>query len=197
MIKAVFFDVGGVLIQDDAVEILKRQSQLLSIPYRELRDELRADHVLLMKGVITRREYLRRLARRFQLPPIRIQELKSLFPRYRYFRNNWAVAKRLRENGYRVGIITNVTPPLPFGPRLKLFPLFRPVIRSWQVKSVKPERRIFEIARRRAAVKFSQMAFFDDRERNVKAARKLGIQAFVYKNPGELMRQLRRHGVKI
>ena len=197
MIKIVFFDVGGVLIYDGAVESLRRQSRMLSIPYRELLEDFRADRVLLMKGMITRREYLRRLARRFQLPPIRISELKPLFPRYRYFRDNWAVAKRLRECGYRVGVITNVTPPWPFGPRLKLFPLFRPIIRSWQVKSAKPERRIYEIARRRAGVQFSEMAFLDDRMRNIRAARRLGIHAFLYKNPAQLGRALRRLGVKV
>ena len=197
MIKAILFDVGGVLIWDDAVEILKGQSRLLRIPYRELRDDMRVHRVLLMKGLITRREYLRRLAQRFKLPPIRVGDLQHLFPRYRYFRRNWAVARRLRRNGYCVGAITNVTPPFPFGQRLRLSPHFRPIIRSWQVKSVKPERRIFEIARRRAGFQFSEIALVDDRLRNVRAARSLGIKAFVYKNPGELVRQLRRFGVRI
>jgi len=197
MIKAVFFDVGGVLIRDDAVEILKRQSRSLHVPYRELRDNMRVHRILLMKGAITRREYLRRLAQRFQLPPIRARVIRSLFPRFRYFRSNWIVAKQLRRNGYRVGVITNAVPPSPFSQRLRLSPYFRPIVRSWQVGSVKPERRIFEIARRRASVKFNQMAFFDDRDRNVRAAKKLGIKAFVYKNPTQLVRSLRRLGVKV
>lgn len=197
MIKAVFFDVGGVLIRDDAVQIMQRQSRHFHIPYQDLIHDLRADRVLLMKGMITRRTYWKRLARRFGLPPIRVSDLRPFFPRYRYFRGTWTVARRLRRTGYRVGLITNVMPPRPFGPRLKLFPYFRPIIRSWQVKSAKPERRIYEIARRRAGVKFGEMAFFDDRMRNVRAARKLGIRAFLYRSPGELVRQLRRCGVKI
>lgn len=192
-----FFDVGGVLIGDDSVGISRRQSRLLRIPYQELLDGSRDDRILLMKGMITRREYLRRLARRFRLPPIRISDLQSVLPPYRYFQSTWRVAKRLKENGCRVGIITNVVPPFPFGPRLKLFPHFRPIIRSWEVKSVKPERRIFEIARRRTGVRFSEMAFFDDRLRNVRAARKLGIKAFLYENSVELVRSLRRLGVKV
>lgn len=197
MIKIVFFDVGGVLIRDDAVQIMQRQSRHFRIPYQDLIHDLRSDRVLLMKGVITRRTYLKRLARRFGLPPIRVGDLRPLVPRYRYFHGTWVAARRLRQNGYRVGLITNVVPPLPLGPRLKLHPHFRPIIRSWQVRSVKPERRIYEIARRRAGVKFGEMAFFDDRMRNVRAARKLGIHAFLYKNSTQLVRQLRRCGVNI
>ena len=197
MIKAVFFDVGGVLIRDDAVKIMQRQSRHFRIPYQDLIHDLRSNRILLMKGVITRRTYLKRLAQRFGLPPIRTSDLRPFLPRYRYFRGTWAIARRLRRKGYRVGLITNLVPPLPFGRRLKLSPHFRPIIRSYQVGSVKPERRIYEIARRRAGVKFSEMAFFDDRMRNIRAARKLGIHAFLYKNSTQLVRQLRRLRVKI
>lgn len=197
MIKAVFFDVGGVLIHDDAVGILKRQSLRLGIPYHRLREDMRPDRILLMKGVITRREYLKRLAQKFHVPTVRIRDLRMLFHPYRYIRGSWAVAKRLRKRGYIVGVITNVVPPLPFGPTVRLFPLFRPIIRSWQVKSIKPEERIFNIARRRAGVRFPQMAFCDDRSRNIRAAKRLGIKAFVYKNPAQLVSSLRRLGIRV
>lgn len=39
--------------------------------------------------------------------------------------------------------------------------------------------------------------FFDDKSENVAAAERLGIKAFVYKNPAQLVRSLRRLGVKI
>lgn len=201
MIKAVFFDVGGVLISDDSIDILRRQSRLLGISYRRLRDDMRPDRILLMKGVITRSEYLRRLAQKFQLPPIKTRSLRRLFRRQRYFRESWAVAKRLRSNGYIVGIISNAMPPMPFNKKSKLLnassKLFRPIVLSYKVKSVKPEKRIFEIARKRGRVKFSQMAFLDDRPRNVRAAKRLGIKAFVYKNPPQLVRSLRRLGVEV
>lgn len=201
MIKALFFDVGGVLIEDNSAEILKRQSLLLDISYRMLRDDMRPDRILLMKGVIAHREYLRRLAKKFQLPPIKARSLRRLFRRQRYFRDVWVVAKRLRNNDYIVGIISNAVPSMPFSKRSKLLnapsKLFRPIVLSYRVKSVKPEKRIFEIARKRGRIKFSEMAFFDDRPRNVRAAKRLGIKAFVYKNPARLVKSLRRLGVKI
>ena len=201
MIKAVFFDVGGVLISDNSIDILKRQSRFLRISYRMLRDDMRPDHILLMKGLIARREYLLRLAKKFQLSPIKVRNLRRLFLRQRYFREGWAVAKRLRSNGYIVGIISNAMPPMPFNRRSKLLNtasrIFRPIVLSYRVKSVKPEKRIFDIARKRSRVKFSEMAFLDDRPRNVRAAKRLGIKAFVYKNPAKMVKSLRRLGVRI
>lgn len=58
-VNVIFFDVGGVLIGDDAESILRRQSRTFGIPLNALREEMRPDRFLLMKGAISRREYLR------------------------------------------------------------------------------------------------------------------------------------------
>lgn len=197
-VEAIFFDVGGVLIEDDAEAILERQSRAFGIPLGALREEMRPDRFLLMKGEISRSEYLRRMAKHFGMKPIRIRDLAPLIPiRYRRHRAVWNIARKLRRNGYRVGIITNVVPPFPFGPRLRLHPLFRPIIRSYQVGSVKPERKIFEIAVTRARVSFRESMFLDDRPRNVAAAKRLGMRALLYENPPQLVRSLRRAGVTL
>lgn len=197
-VKAIFFDVGGVLIWDDAKDTLMRQSRKLGIPFHELRDDMRPDRLLLMKGKIPRREYLKRVLNHFGIPPIRIRDLVAAIPRrYRYHGAVWNIARTLRRNGYRIGIITNVMPPFPFGPRLQLHPLFRPIIRSYQVGAAKPEREIFAIAIQRARVSFRESIFLDDRPRNIAAAKRLGMRAFRYENPPQLVRSLRRFGVGI
>lgn len=197
MIKAVFFDVGGVLIEDNSIGILRRQARIFGIPFQMLKTAMRADRILLMKGLISRREYLRRMSRNFKLSELTVRDIRPSLRPQRYFRENWRVAARLRKNGYVVGIISNAMRPLPFQKKSRLTRYFRPVVLSWRVKSVKPERRIFEIARRRAGVKFSEMAFVDDKTRNVRAANALGIKAFVCKNPVNLKRKLQTLGVSI
>lgn len=198
MIKAVFFDVGGVLIKDNTRLMLRSQGRLLGVPYDDLRVRMKRDRLLLTKGTITRREYLGRLQKRFGLKRVTFAHLRFVFPRrYTFIVAPWRIARRLRENGYLVGIITNATRPPSFSPRLRLSPLFSPIVRSYQVGAAKPDRKIYEIAQRRARVKFQEMVFFDDRPKNVRAAKQLGIKAFVYKNPTQLVRQLRKFGVKI
>lgn len=197
-VEAIFFDVGGVLIRDDAEAILERQSRAFGIPLDALREEMRPDRLLLMKGKIPRREYLRRMSKRFGTKPMRIRDLAAVVPsRYRFRRAVWNIARTLRRNGYRVGVITNVVPPLPFGPRLRLHPLFRPIIRSYQVGFVKPEQGIFAIAAKRARVSLRESIFLDDRPRNVAGAERIGMKALLYENPQQLVRSLRRAGVII
>lgn len=199
MIKAIFFDVGGVLTRDNSERITERQAKVLGVSHRRLQQATRSQRGLLGKGLIGRREYLRRLCRALKRPLIGDRELKDIFPKraYRYERN-WRTAHRLRRAGYIVGIITNDVPPHRFLVRSPLrYPPFRPVIRSYEVHARKPERKIFSVAVRRAGVKFGEAIFLDDRPENIVAAKRLGIKAFVYKNPAQLVRSLRRFGVKV
>lgn len=199
MIKAIFFDVGGVLVRDDSKRILDRQSSLLKVDRQHLITVMRPDRRLLMKGAISRSEYLRRVGKKLRTKRLSSLDLGQIFPAsiVRH-QQTWVIARRLWQRGYITGIITNVFPPHRFLPQVRLsYPPFRPIIRSYAVGAAKPERIIYDIARRRAKVKFSEMAFLDDREANVAAANKLGIKAFVYKNPAQLVRELRRRGVKI
>jgi len=50
---------------------------------------------------------------------------------------------------------------------------------------------------KRARVFFPESIFFDDRPRNIAMAKRLGMKAFLYKNPQQLIRSLRSYGVKI
>ena len=199
MIKAVFFDVGGVLVRDDSDQITARQAKILGVSHQRHQEAVRLQRGLLWKGLISRREYLRRLCTALGRPLIGDRELRTIFPKqiYRYERN-WKIAERLGKAGYTVGVITNDVPPHRFRPKVPLrYPPFRPVIRSYEVRARKPERRIFALALRRASVRPAEAVFFDDKPKNVVAAKRLGIKAFVYKNPAKLVRQLRRHGVKV
>ncbi len=199
IVKAVFFDVGGVLIRDDSLKITVRQARVLGVSPKQLQAAIRLQRGLLGKGLMSRREYLQRLCSSLERPLIGDRELKVIFPKrvHRYERN-WRIARQLWKAGYIVGIITNDVPPHRFLLRAPLrYPPFRPIIRSFEVHSRKPERKIFRIAMQRARVKFSEAIFFDDKPRNVVAARKLGMRAFQYKNTQQLIQSLRKFGVAI
>lgn len=199
MVKAIFFDVGGVLIQDDSKRIFDRQSQLLGVDRKRLIITMHSDRRRLMKGIISRREYLKRISVKLNTRRLSSLELGQIFPaRTVHHWRTWAIAKRLWRRGYIVGIITNVFPPHRFLPQVRFsYPPFWPIIRSYEVHSAKPERKVFDIAVQRAGVRFAEAIFFDDRPDNVAAAARLGMKTFLYKKSASLARQLRRYGVKI
>ncbi len=108
------------------------------------------------------------------------------------------IAKKLTRNGYKVGILSDVVPThAKIIRKTGLYRNFSPVLLSYQTGISKRKAAAYRLAARRAGVKPSEMIFFDDHNYLVAKAKRLGIKAFVYKNPAQLVRQLRRLGVRI
>jgi HAD superfamily hydrolase (TIGR01509 family) len=85
---------------------------------------------------------------------------------------------------YRLGILSNALASRRYY-ELKQFGLLRyfdPIILSREVKSDKPEKKIFEIALKEAGVLASEAAFVDDKPKNLQTAAELGFQKLVLYN---------------
>ncbi len=62
---------------------------------------------------------------------------------------------------------------------------------SHEIGALKPDPRIFHAALARAEVQPQEALFTDDREENIDAARRLGIDAFRFQNPAHFVAELR------
>lgn len=153
-----------------------------------------------MEGKLSERAFWNLIGWRYQSSGREVRQLAEIFShRKPHLKIRvQAIAMRLRQNGYTVGILSDVIPShVRQNRRFGIYRGFHPVLLSCVIGAVKLRKRAFRIAARRANVKFSEMVFLDDRQENVAVARLLGVRALVYKNPGELMRQLRRLGIKV
>ena len=153
-----------------------------------------------MEGKLSERSFWNLVGREYQSPEREVRQLMEVFShRKPHLKARVrAIATQLRQNGYTVGILSDASPSqVRQNRRSGIYRGFHPVLLSCAIGAVKRRKMAFRIAARRANVKFYEMAFFDDLQENVAVARLLGIKAFVYKNPSELVRQLRRLGVKI
>lgn len=61
---------------------------------------------------------------------------------------------------------------------------------SWQTGFVKPDGRAFELALKENSLEPGESAYFDDQDKNVAAARSLGIQAYRFEGPEQVRRLL-------
>ena len=68
---------------------------------------------------------------------------------------------------------------------------------SYEVGSLKPDRKIFEHAIAASGLPAEALFFTDDREENILAARELGIHAHQFKNESRLVEALQEAGVEI
>ena len=91
----------------------------------------------------------------------------------------WGKIARLKEKGYKIYILSNYSKEL-FEKHTKDAAFLKVLdggIVSYQVKEIKPYRRIYELLLNKYDLKADECLFFDDRADNVEGARNLGIQA--------------------
>ena len=91
----------------------------------------------------------------------------------------WEKAQKLKEKGYGIYILSNNSQEL-FEKHTKDAPfisLADGVVVSYQIHITKPDEKIYQYLLDKYNLKAEECIFFDDREENTEAARKLGIEA--------------------
>jgi putative hydrolase of the HAD superfamily len=110
-----------------------------------------------------------------------------------------AIVERLAAAGRRLGILSNTHPVdwdyivsgrFPFINRC-----FEQYVRSYEVRAMKPERAIYDVAVRRAGVAAGDVFFTDDRAENVEGALAAGLDAVLFTSPEALAAELQRRGM--
>jgi HAD superfamily hydrolase (TIGR01509 family) len=106
----------------------------------------------------------------------------------------------LRSAGYRLGILSNTSESHwnfvtdgRFGILPKYFDEF---VLSYEVRSMKPERKIYDEAIRKAGVPASEIFFCDDRPDNVAGALAAGLDAVQFHTAQQLGEELYARGVR-
>lgn len=106
------------------------------------------------------------------------------------------LAKKLRKTGYKVPLISNTGPMHAFvSKKMGWYAAFSPVILSFEVNCMKPQRRIYLIALRMLNAKPDECVFIDDHRKCLIPARKLGMRTILFKNSKQLMRELKKLGI--
>jgi putative hydrolase of the HAD superfamily len=110
-----------------------------------------------------------------------------------------AIVERLHAAGERLGIMSNTNPidwafvasgEFPFLNRC-----FEQIVLSFEVRSMKPEREIYETAVQCAGVAAGEVFFTDDRQENVAGALAAGLDAVLFTTPAALADALVERGV--
>ncbi len=101
-----------------------------------------------------------------------------------------------RRKGYRLYFLSNYSEKLHRETKrqMKFLENFDGGIFSYQVKCMKPGARIYKILIERYGIDPKETIFFDDREENVAAARRLGMEGVVF-SPGTAYKILEREEI--
>ncbi|MDD5724371.1 MAG: HAD family phosphatase [Syntrophales bacterium] len=191
-IKAVIFDWGGVLIDNPVHDLASHCSTALRVlPDRFA--QVRATHYpAFLKGLISEKEFWRRVCEDLQVPPPNAASLwgeafrKVYAPREEMFE----LAALLKRRGYRIALLSNAEEPAAQYFHELHYPMFDVLTFSCREQTAKPEREIYELTLRRLGVAPAEALMIDDREDYLDGAWAVGIHALLFTNAEDTIQSL-------
>ena len=215
-IKAIVFDVGGVLQLPKYPVSLIQDTHLAGVPknighrnkgvHEFLADKLKIalDHwfdgidsiyVKSIEGKTTKKQVLKVLSKNFNISEKRIE--KWLIKAYKSFfnLNNELIKyiKKLKKKGYKVAILSD---QWHFSKEAlytrRIIKLFRPIVTSCDVGMRKPNPKIYKLMLKKLKLPAKQILFIDNQEWNTRPAKKLGMKTLLFKDNEDIIPKLDR-----
>jgi epoxide hydrolase-like predicted phosphatase len=193
-IKAIFFDIGGVLVRTEDRSPRAQLAASLGLTYQQL-DELvfsNKQGAGAQLGQITARQLWEYVAGQVNWPISQINELEKAFFDGDRLDDDLVEEIRNLHRHYRTGIISNALDNLRglLVERWRIADAFDQIIISAEEGIAKPDARIFTIALQRLNVLPTEAVFIDDFAHNVTAARSVGMAAIQFLNPAQMKADL-------
>jgi len=200
-IKAVVFDYGQVIsmLQDPKVldELSKRAGadrKMFESLYWSFRGEYD-------RGTLSPRTYFKNILSSLNLS-MKDEEIDEMIEMdYKSWSNINPGTIKLMEDVKKAGLLLAILSNMPpdfLAWAKKLIPVFslpHVGVYSCEVNSIKPEEAIYRKLLSLLGVQAGETVFFDDIPANVKGARDLGIEAFLWKDPENARRELSSLGL--
>lgn len=199
MIKAVIFDVGGVLkvesdqdIRRDVQETLGISPENFAVPWEKLTDQLG-------RGVIDESTFwkeLHTLAGATNAVPEESLLMRRYRTTYQLNEDMLALVRRLQSAGYKTAILSNtISVHADFNRARGVFEGFDAIVLSHKVGLRKPSPEIFAHTLQRLGVAPAEAVFIDDIEANVHGAEATGMHGILFTNARKLEQELTQLGV--
>lgn len=190
-IKAVIFDVGGVLIEWE--EVFRQFFSELGVSDQEWRKAFDADSLLAQTGKMEFDEYIRGVMKRVN--KIRYwREFTKLLPaQLKRIEASFDLLEEIKDK-FKLAVLTNTEVGVSSKSN-KVFDhkkYFEVFIDSSEVGLVKPDPRIYQLTLDKLKVKAAESLFIDDSMVNISGAEKVGIQVFYFKDPAKSVKKIRQ-----
>ena len=199
-IKTVIFDLGNVLLNFDAKKSALRFARECKIPWSHAWKHFFISSVekSYTRGEITCRQFYTHAAKALKIP-VDFKTFKHYWNDI--FWENEGMDELLADlkKRYPLYLISN-TNKMHFDHIKKNFKVlrhFKKTFPSHEVGARKPDAEIYQRVLKRIRYKPEETVFVDDKKDFVLGARRVGMQAIVFRNKPQLIRDLRKLGVQI
>jgi epoxide hydrolase-like predicted phosphatase len=193
-IRAVFFDLGGVIVRTEYQAPRELLAERLNMTYEDLgrlvfeSDTGRKASV----GAITTDEHWAAVTRRLGRPASEAARIRAEFFAGDVVDRDLVEFIRSLKPGYKTGVISNAWLDMRnYLIENKFDDAFDALVLSAEVRVLKPEPKIYQIALERLEVEPDEALFVDDMPLNVYGARALGMQGFQFKSQDQTLKKLK------
>lgn len=202
-IKNIIFDMGGVLLRFEPDYFISRLG--IAGPDADLlrREVFRsADWVRMDRGTLTDEQGVARICRRVPAHlHTAVEELVCRWevPEILPMEGMADLIAELKAAGYGIYLLSNAfTRQHEYWPRVPGSEYFDDTFISADVKLVKPQREIYEMALKKFGVNAEECVFIDDLPANIEMGENCGIRGVVFHGDTDILREdLRRAGVSV
>lgn len=193
-IRAVFFDLGGVIVRTEYQSPRERLAERLGMEYDDLNKIVFDSETGYQAsiGAITSQQHWESVMKRLKRP---FEEMTAV--RDEFFAGDIVDREILNflrslRGSYRTGLISNAWSDLrDYIVREKMDDAFDHIIISAEVGVAKPEAKIYKIALEQAGVSPNEAVFVDDFYVNIEGCEKVGIKGIHFKDAQSTLQQLK------
>jgi len=193
-IRAVFFDLGGVILRTEYQAPREHLAEKLGMEYDDLVKvvfDSESGYKASM-GEITPDEHWAAVIKRLKRPASELEAIRHEFFAGDIIDRTLLEFLRSLRGTYKTGLISNAWGDLrQYIVREKIDDAFDHMIISAEVGAVKPEAKIYQIALEQAGVRANEAVFVDDFEANIEGCEKVGMQGIYFKDSESALQQLK------
>ena len=193
MIKAVFFDLGGVIVRTEYQAPRQHLAESLGMEYEDLEKLVFAgpSGQQASVGEISTEEHWAQVTKRLSRPASETQGIRDAFFAGDVVDRELIDYIRSMRPHYFVGLISNAWPDLrDYIVEQKFDDAFDHMVISAEVGVMKPEAKIYQIALEQAGVSPSEAVFVDDFIENIEGCEELGMHGIHFRNPEQALEDL-------
>lgn len=193
-IRAVFFDLGGVILRTEYQAPRQRLAEKFGMDYEDI-DKLvfgTPSAARASVGEITEEQHWHQVMKMLKRPAGDYEHIRDEFFAGDMIDLNIVNFLRSIKSKHKVGLISNAWSGLrAYIEREKFDDAFHHLTISAEVGVMKPSARIYEFALEQLQVKAKEAVFVDDVLENIEACEKLGMKGIQFKDPESALKKLK------
>jgi epoxide hydrolase-like predicted phosphatase len=193
-IRAVFFDLGGVIVRTEYQAPRQRLAEQFGMDYDDIEKIVfgAASGARASVGEITEEEHWQNVMKTLKLPASEAERVKREFFAGDVVDRTLLEFLRSIKPKYKVGAISNAWSGLrTYIEREKFADVFDVIIISAEVGAAKPAVKIYQLALEQVGLSANEAVFVDDVLENIEACEKIGMRGILFKDPVSVINQLK------